>query len=226
MKYNRGIILAVVAALATMPFTYAQQSPTPQEAQEAMRRHREQTRGTVTTSESLLQILRSQEVPGGIVMPSQCGAIARHQMPVGSSLHELLDSLTAVVPQYRWQAENGVINVIPAGGVPAFLEVRVARFRAERVKSPDEALVKLFEMPEVLKAMTNPAIGSRLFRGGIGFYAPAPSSDIETFSVRLDNVTVREALNAIARAHGHAMWTYHPNSCREVNDFELDFSVW
>jgi hypothetical protein len=227
-KYSGGIVLAVVAALAMTIFAYAQQSRSPREAQEAMRRHREQTRGTVTTDEALLQILRSQDVPGGIVVSPQCNGVDRHQMPVGLSLHELLDSLAAVAPQYMWQAKSGVINVIPRDRIPAFLEVRVARFRAEKVASPNEALAKLFETPEVLKAMTDPVIGSRLFMGSVGIYVPDSDAGagIKSFSVSQSNVTVREVLNAISNSHGHAMWTHRQNNCRGVNSFELEFSVW
>jgi hypothetical protein len=221
-------ILTALAAMAAMPLAHMRQLPKPQEAQEAMKRHREKTRGTVTTREALLEVLRSQGVPGGIVMLSQCDEPPRHRRPSGSSLHELLNSIVAADPQYQWQIESRAVNLTPNGYVSVFLEVRIARFRAANVRTPNEALGKLFETPEVQKAMTDPAIGSRLLRGGIGYYDPNPdaSGSIKTFSVSRNSVTVREALNAIASAHGRAMWTHRENNCRGVHSFELDFSVW
>lgn len=227
-KDKRRIVpTAVLAALAVALLAYAQQLPTRQEAEEAMSRHREKTRGTVTTREALLGVLRGQGVPGGLALPSQCDGEARQAVPAGSSLAELLDSLVAAAPQYRWQSENGVINVLPSG-VPPLLNLRLARFRAEGVTSPGEALVRLFESPEVQEAMTRPAVGARLFRGQGGHYEPehTASGGGKTLSVSVDNVTVREALNAIAREHGRAMWTFRQVNCRGVNAFELDFSVW
>jgi len=227
-KYKRRIVPAVLAALGVALVAYAQQLPPPREAQEAMRRHRERTRGTVTAQEALFGVLRGLGVPGGFVLSPQCEEEERQTPPGGSSLRERLDSLVAAAPQYKWQAENGVVNVVPKSGLPALLEACIVRFRAESVRSPGEALVKLIETPEVREAMTRPDVGSRLFRGGVGYYDPNPeaSESVKTFSVSRDNVTVREALNAIAREHGRAMWTHRQHHCRGVHAFELDFAVW
>lgn len=228
-KSKRRIVSTILAALAVALVAYAQQLPQPREAQEAMRRHREKMRGTITTREALLNVFRDQGVPGGLVLSAQCDGESRQTPPVGSSLNELLDSLAVAAPQYRWQAENGVVNVVPKDGVTALLRVRVAHFRAENMRSPAEALAELLETTEVREEMTCSDIGSRLFRGGVSYYDPdqnASEGDIKTFSVSRDNVTVREALNAIAREYGRTMWTYRQLHCRGVNTFELDFAMW
>lgn len=228
MKVSKAVmILTALAALAATPPVRSQQPLQPQEAREAMRRHRERTRGTVTTGEALLEVLHAQGRPGGIVVASQCDEPPRHRRPTGSTLRELLDSIVAADPQYRWRMEGGVVNLIPAGDVSALLKVRVVRFRAERIRTPDEALGKLFKTPEVRKALTDPAVGSRLLRGGIGYYNPHPdaSTGVKTFSVSRDNVTVREALNAIARAHGRAVWVFKQGGCNGNVFFEVYFST-
>lgn len=228
-KVKRLITLAAAALAAAAAVTYAQrQLPTPEEAREIMRQRRERTRGTVTPREALLGVLRSRGAPGGLALLPQCGEEERLAVPGGATLPELLDSLVAAVPQYKWQSEHGIVNIIPAGGVPPLLDVRVAHFRAARVKTPDEALGHLLETPEVREAMSRPDVGWRLLRGKFSSYSPNAegSEAAKSFSVSLDNLTVREALNAIARAHGRAMWTFRGNNCGRANFFELDFSVW
>jgi len=225
-RFKVVTILTVLVAMAATPLAHTRQPPKPRRAQEAMKRHREKTRGTVTTREALLEVLRSQGVPGGIIIPSQCDEPPRHRRPSGSSLRELLNSIVAADPQYQWRIDGGMVNLIPAGYVSTLLKVRIARFRAEHVRTPNEALGKLFDTPEVQKAMTDPAVGSRLLRGGIGYYDPNPdaSGGIKTFSVSRDNVTVREALNAIAHADGRAVWVYKQGRCKGSSFFEIGFS--
>lgn len=229
MKFKRIIALTILAALAATIAAYAQrQRPTLQEAQEAMRRHREKTRGTVTARQAVFGVLHGQGAPGGLVIFPQCGEETRLTTPVGESLQERLDSFVAAAPQYGWQSENGVINVVPKGGIPPLLNIRVARFRAQNVRTPDEALANLLETPEMSEAMGRPNVGWRLLRGRLGYYGPNPdtSGGGKVFSVNCDGVTVREALNAIAREHGSTMWTYRGNNCHGVNSFELNFSTW
>lgn len=228
MNFKRHIPPVILALLAATASASARQLPTPEDAREIMRQRRERTRGTVTPREALLDVLRSQGAPGGLALLPQCGEEERLAVPGGATLPELLDSLVAATPQYKWQSEHGVVNIIPAGGAPPLLDVRVARFRAAKVKTPDEALGNLLETPEVREAMPRPDVGWRLLRGKLSSYGPNAegSEAAKTFSVSLDNLTVREALNAIARAHGRAMWTLRANNCGRANFFELDFTVW
>jgi hypothetical protein len=192
-----------------------------------MRRHRERTRGTLTARESLLEILQAAGVPGGLAEPSQCGEAARHPKPSGTSPRQRLESLAAAEPRYRWQMENGVVNFLPKDDVPMLLGVRLARFAAADVSSADEALGALLATPELKRAMSDPRVGTRLLRGGIGFYNPNyKGTGGKRFSVSLRNVTVRDALNAIAHAHGRSLWSYRGANCRGGSEFELEFISW
>lgn len=197
-----------------------------------MRRHRERTRGTETLRLALRGVLGGRGVPGGVVLYPQCGEEERvgeslAAPPPGASLAEALDALVAAAPRYLWRSEGGVVNVFPAGTHTPLLDLRVARFRAENLRTPGEALGRLLDSPEVRGAMGRPEVGWQLFRGGTGYYDPNhEGSAAKVFSVSLDGATVREALNAIAHAHGRAMWTHRGANCSGRNDFELDFSEW
>lgn len=45
------------------------------------------------------------------------------------------------------------------------------------------------------------------------------------YTLNLANVTVREALNAIARAHGKGVWEYKERHCNGKADFQIQFLV-
>lgn len=54
---------------------------------------------------------------------------------------------------------------------------------------------------------------------------PGSKSDDEDQELRVQckNVTLRELLNAIVRAHGYAVWAYSERHCAGRSEFRLDF---
>ena len=75
-----------------------------------------------------------------------------------------------------------------------------------REAEPNEALSQLLALPEVGKVATD-ELGLRTVTGGpYPFSMDGREPERKKVSLSLTNVTVREALNAIARAHGSAVW--------------------
>jgi hypothetical protein len=67
-------------------------------------------------------------------------------------------------------------------------------------------------------------LGGRLVEGGAYAFGLNPTAGSEkTFSIALNNATVAEALNAIAKAHGVAVWVLVKNECG--NSGRKSFSI-
>jgi len=182
----------------------------------------------LTTTDALVRVLSVAGVPGGVVRKSRCDAPPKYRLsPAGSSLRDALEAIVSNDPQYKWQIEDGVVNLLYRNTNPTFLNLRIARFNAKNVRTVNEALDLLLRTPEVQNGVARLHIGTQLFRGGLGYYG-LPSGNRgdnnQKFTVDLKNVTLREALNAIARAHGRAIWAYTQGDCNGRKFFSLDFS--
>jgi len=46
----------------------------------------------------------------------------------GLSLRDALDAIVRAAPLYRWQLNDGVVNLLPSSGVPALLNIGIAEF--------------------------------------------------------------------------------------------------
>lgn len=232
MNFKRHIALAVLAVLAATPSALARQLPVSEEMEAQIKEFRKKMRETEALRLALLGVLSERDAPGGMVIYPECGEEERVPRPTaarltGAPLAEALDALAAAAPRYLWRSEGGVVNFFPAGTHTPLLDLRVERFRAENMRTPGEALGRLLDTPEVREAIGRPEVGDRLLRGGLGYYDPnREESAGKVFSVSLGGATVREALDAIARAHGRAMWSYHWINCSGRSHFEVDFLEW
>jgi len=58
---------------------------------------------------------------------------------------------------------------------------------------------------------------------GISVFVSGETPKPKAFSVHCRNVTLREALNAIARAQGRAVWNYIETHCEGRNEVIIRF---
>jgi hypothetical protein len=167
--------------------------------------------------------LSRAKVPGGIVTVSSCpGEEVKHTypgLPSPLTLREALDAIVVADPRYRWQVEDGIINLMPVRGEPELLDTRIAEFYLENAVSVLAALSRLLELPEVRQRRIELGLKSGLQFGGL--QSPNP----RRLTVHLQDVTLREALNAIARAHGYGVWSYTEFHCNGRNEFSIEFLV-
>ena len=175
--------------------------------------------------QAAVNALLDADVPGGVVRVSGCDeAVTDSLRPRDRSLRGVLESVVSSDPRYTWEIKDDVINVIPRSGLPAFLSVRISKFDLAEVESPKEALSQLLAIPEVQQAQFS--LGSRAVQGGAHIFCPGcPVKEKKTFSVSLNDVTVRESLNAIARAHGSAVWSFRQSECGGRKSYSLDFNA-
>jgi hypothetical protein len=133
-------------------------------------------------------------------------------------LPETLDSIVLADPRYRWELVDGVINVLPVAGEPAFLSTRISELDVRNVTSANRPLGKLQELPEVKKAMTDLRL-----RWGVTLFASGQLPHPASFSVHCKDVTLREALNGIARAQGFTVWDYIETHCGGEDEVIIRF---
>ena len=179
----------------------------------------------VAPGQAAVNALLDADVPGGVAKVSGCDeAVTDRLRPRDRSLGGVLESIVLTDPRYTWEIKNDVINVIPRIGLPAFLSVRISKFELKEVESPQDALSQLLAIPEVQQAQLS--LGSRAVQGGAQIFCPGcPAKEKKTFSISLNDVTVRESLNAIARAHGNAVWSFRQLECGGRKSYSLDFNA-
>jgi hypothetical protein len=179
----------------------------------------------VIVGQAAVNALLDAGVPGGVANVSECNESTHSFTPRDSSLRGVLDAIVATDPLYKWEVKEGAINVIPGNKLPTFLAVRMSRFDIVGAASPREVLPQLFKVPEVRRAQA--ALGRQAVQGGAHAFCPegCPPNESKKISMSLKNVTVREALNAVAREHGSAVWWFQQSECGGQKWFSLDFAA-
>lgn len=175
----------------------------------------------LTAEEAFVNTLVNAALPGGFVSKSVCNteAAKRSFSTADLPLVEALNLITRLDPGYRWHFEQGVVNLIPVTGEPELLRTRIREYRVDEVANARFAINQLLNLLEVRQA------ASRLkLKEGIDFGGLSSSRDLK-LSVHCQNVTVREALNAITRAHGRAIWRYSEWHCNGEIQFAVNLRV-
>lgn len=176
-----------------------------------------------STTQAFSKGLSQAGAPGGIIRTSGCGgdgAIHRWQ-PLGSSLRDVLDRIVKADPQYRWSVEDGVINALPIASEPVLLKTHIREFKVDKVAFASAALSKLMTTPEVKDSLNRLGLNEALKVGAF----PLPNSRKVERIVQCNNVTLREALNVIARTFGNAVWFYRENHCNGKDEYSIAFIV-
>lgn len=173
-----------------------------------------------TTTDAFYSSLGRTRSAGGMVRIVNCedDKLKRPWRPSGSSLRQVLDAIVVADPRYQWQTQDDVINLLPIAGEPALLKIRIDEFHAEEVTSAREALRQLRVLPEVRKGMDELHLkhGVALINSLSSFHPPV-------FSVHCKDVSLRQALNAIAHAQGSAIWDYVEIHCDGRDEVVIRF---
>jgi hypothetical protein len=172
----------------------------------------------LTTTDVFHSSLGRVSVPGGMVRIFNCreDTIKHNWKAQGSTLAQTLDAIVAADSRYRWEIADGVVNLLPASGVPTLLRTRINEFHVESTTSSLDALLQLLKLPEVKEAM-----GSLHLKPGLMLvdYWSTPRQ----FSIRSEDVTLRQALNAISRANGRDIWEYVEIHCDGKDEVVIRF---
>jgi hypothetical protein len=172
---------------------------------------------SLTTTEAFNVSLRRVQAPGGMVTIVGCHetTLKKDWKAQGQPLAQILNNLVAADRNYRWEVQDGAIDLLPTSGEPMLLQTYISAFNIN-TNSSLEALAQLMKKPEVKDAMTN----LRLVQGlTILTYPFSPTE----FSLRFKGGTFRQALNAIAVAKGTDIWEYRETHCAERNEVTIRF---
>jgi hypothetical protein len=226
MKIIKAFALLIVG-VALGSASQIGQSPSPEEV--LGRQVKEVDLNNVSLVNAVTRTLHAAHVPGGIAIGAVCGDQPIYLLnPSGPTLANALDSIVSASPQYRWFVRRGVVNVLPTSGNPPLLDLRITRFKTITPLTVEEMVGQLLTMAVVREAI----VQLDLVAGGgeIGISElRRPGFDIDQKSNRITldcrNATVVEVLNAIAQAHGSAVWEYREQNCGGRNQFSIRFLI-
>ena len=139
---------------------------------------------------------------------------------VGLSLLDatVTDVMNAIVQsskKYQWRQTGGFVDVWPSAGSNPLLETRISSFKVKDL-SPSEAFDQLLNLPEVQANMT--ALNLKRRAADV---SPGKLSS-SRFSVNLEGVILREALNKIAQESRIEIWIFrnYPNGLFSISSVE------
>lgn len=139
---------------------------------------------------------------------------------VGLSLMDatVTDVMKAIVQsskKYQWRQTDGFIEVWPLTGSNPLLETRISSFNVKDVSAAD-AFDRLLNLPEVQANMTALSLKRRALDASPGKLSSP------RFSVKLEGVSLREALNKIAKESRIENWIFrnYPNGFFSISSVE------
>jgi hypothetical protein len=123
-----------------------------------------------------------------------------------ATVTDVMNAIVESAKKYQWQQTGSFVEVWPLAGSNPLLETRISSFNVKDL-SASEAFDRLLNLPEVQANMRDLNLQRR---------APAESPGKLTssrFSVNLEGVTLREALDKIAKESHIDIWIFrnYPN---------------
>lgn len=128
---------------------------------------------------------------------------------------DIMNAIVQSSKKYQWQQTAGFIDVWPIAGGNPLLETKISSFNVKDV-SPSEAFDQLLNLPEVQANMTTLNLKRR---------APDVSPEKwkgSRFSLSLEGVSLREALDKIAQESHLEIWIFrnYPNGFFAIGSLE------
>jgi len=132
-----------------------------------------------------------------------------------ATIADVMNAMVQSAKKYQWQQTGGFVNVWPLAGSNPLLETKISRFNVKDL-TPSEAFDQLFNLPEVQANMTDLNLKRRAPEG-----TPAKLSSTR-FSVNLEGVSLREALNKIAQESHLDIWIFrnYPNGYFSISSID------
>lgn len=175
--------------------------------------------------EAFVAALRAADVAGGAIVVEGCPEEPKHSVQIsGTTLGELLNSIAGSDPHYAWRLYRGVVDLEPSGGLPALLTTQLKAYDSGDATDPESAVTFLNSLPEVMRAAVALGLTQNPSGSFLSGMAPGPPPPRKRLDLRLHDITLLDALNAIARTNKHGFWTYNETHCGSINQFSLYFA--
>ena len=185
---------------------------------------------SVTLAYALERTLDAAQVSGGIARVQGCEEDKTRDLPVlGPTLRDALTAIQKVPPDYTWRVNDGVVNVFPVDGMPAFLRTSVRQFDSQEANNVTWATSILMGLPEVRGAESKLKFGDAPNEIELGMsMAPKLGGALPPteppLAVRCKECTVYGVLNALVHTRGHGLWIYEERHCGGMTVFHIAFS--
>jgi hypothetical protein len=118
---------------------------------------------------------------------------------------DVFDALVQQAPDYKWVQTKGVVNVMPRQDSDSVLDLKIARFRANKA-TPDAIVAAIGSSPEVKAWVSqNRMVERDLFTPSI-LVGEGGKTDQPRVSLSVKNATLRDILNMIVKKPGFRVW--------------------
>ena len=225
-KFVSEILAAVFSlAPALLPSLRVSIAVTPTPQEDVLSRPAAIGDRSLPASSAFEEALQVSGVPGGAALVEGCADEPLPTVhPYGTTLREVLDSITSRDSHYMWRMHEGLVNLESVKGAPAILRTHLKTYDSGNLTDAVSAVTSLSSSPEVARAAAGLGLTYNQLGPGLGGIALGSSSPKKTLGVRLHDVTLLDALNAIARANKHGVWIYRETHCGSVHQFIVYFA--
>jgi hypothetical protein len=173
--------------------------------------------------------LDAARVPGGIILARPCAQQSRHNYAfrVPASLRDVIKVIASANPSYAWSIKGGVVNIAPRVQSPPILDTRISAFDSGSATALEAAVNMLLQLPEIRDRMKDLGFeeGFNSLQGYRVLRKQHASSETQPreLGVKVEEVSLREALNAIVRANGRGVWVYEEYRTSGKRYFRISF---
>src|SRR5258708_10374105 len=209
MRTFTSLFSATLLAVALLPSLRVSTQAVPAPQEDVLTRSAMIGDKSLPASSAFQGALLISGVPGGVAFVEGCSDQPLPMVhPHGTTLREVLDSITAGDSGYVWRMYEGVVNVEPLQGGPALLRIHLKAYNSRDLTDAGSAVTFLSSSPEVTRAATKIGLAHNVSGSALSGMAQGPQPPKKPLAIRLHDVTLLEALNAIARANKHGDWIY------------------
>jgi hypothetical protein len=180
-------------------------------------------------SDALAKILWQTGVPGGVIQIEKCSAQTKIHLriPEGTSIETTLQELVKLNPDYKWEVQRGVVNLLPASGVPDLLKARVAKYDSDSAVNkfaPSAVLDEMLTLPNIQARAAQLRLKPGVQSGGPGVACDTDCKQQQTPGVRvkIKDASLLEAFNSTVASYGQTIWTYVETECNGKRTYLID----
>jgi len=185
-----------------------------------------------TTPAVFATLIREAGFSGGIAISNeQCsrGAESSISIPAGTRFDIALGQFASSTTMFEWQLRDGVVNLFPAGSIPALLKVQIHRFEWDRAAPVSEIIARLRRLPEVSEETLKLGLEEAPIEGGANAICIRGDcrnkSQLESKIEVEKGATLLTLLNRIVWAHSGSVWIYSEYHCDKGKLFSLEESA-
>jgi len=180
---------------------------------------------SLPASSAFEEALQVSGVPGGAALVEGCADEPKSMVhPDGATLRQVLDSIISGDSQHVWRIRKGVVNLEPVKGLPVLLQTHLKKYDSGDLTGAISAVSLLSSLPELARAAAKLGLTHNVLAPGLGGMTQGPRPPKEPLGIRLHDATFLDALNAIARANEHGVWTYRETHCGSIHQFNVSFA--